>query len=128
MNQMMAPWSPGQPARPDSGSGQCGIMVDECCGMAQDGCCQGGQQCYTYYETVCENVTKKRCNPKFKQICVEETLPDCKIQKERRTAVSFVFNLIKKGYKNCHSRIFLNKTANLVQKDNALTGRDRCVT
>ena len=26
-----------------SNSGQCGIMVDECCGMANDGCCQGGK-------------------------------------------------------------------------------------
>ena len=47
----------------------------------------GGQQCYTYYENVCQNVNAQRCQPKFKQICVNEVLPDCRILKERRQQV-----------------------------------------
>ena len=74
----------GQQARPPS---QCGIQVDECCGMANEGCCMAGQECYTYYETVCENVQTQRCKPKFKQICVEEELPDCTIEKKRGSVV-----------------------------------------
>lgn len=74
------------------GSGQCGVQVDECCGMAHEGCCMGGQQCYTYYETVCENVQTQRCKPKFKQVCVNEVLPDCKIEKKRATQVRFLIH------------------------------------
>lgn len=34
-------------------AGQCG-MVDQCCGMAEQGCCQEqGQKCYTIYERKC---------------------------------------------------------------------------
>ena len=76
---MMQPPAGGQ-SRPPS---QCGLQVDECCGMANEGCCMAGQECFTYYETVCENVQTQRCKPKFKQICVEEELPDCTIEKKR---------------------------------------------
>ena len=62
-------------------------MVDQCCGMANDGCCMAGQQCYTYYENVCENVNEARCQPNIKQICVDVVLPDCRIVKERRQQV-----------------------------------------
>ena len=53
----------------------------------------GGQQCYTYYETVCENVQKQRCKPKFKQVCVNEVLPDCRIEKKRATQVKMHNNI-----------------------------------
>ena len=62
-------------------------MVDQCCGMANEGCCMAGQQCYTYYENVCENVNEARCQPNIKQICVDVVLPDCRIVKERRQQV-----------------------------------------
>ena len=73
-------------------------MVDQCCGMANEGCCMAGQQCYTYYENVCENVNEARCQPNIKQICVDVVLPDCRIVKERRQQVcSSEFSLVKSG-------------------------------
>ena len=65
----------------------CGLM-DSCCGMSQEGCCMGGQQCYTYYENVCENVNEPQCNMKGKEICEPVTLPDCRVTKERGQMVS----------------------------------------
>ena len=80
-------------------SGQCGLQVDECCGMANEGCCVGGQECYTYYETVCDQSVTQRCRPKFKQVCVQETLPYCTVQKKRGSVVScekvFSFSIFK---------------------------------
>ena len=71
-------------------TGQCGLQVDECCGMANEGCCVGGQECYTYYETVCDSTKTQRCRPKFKQVCVQETLPYCTVQKKRGSVVSWI--------------------------------------
>ena len=56
--------------------------------MASEGCCVGGQECYTYYETVCDSAKTQRCRPKFKQVCVQETLPYCSVQKKRGSVVS----------------------------------------
>ena len=81
-------WQQGGGGGGQQGGGQCGVMLDECCGMANEGCCMGGQQCYTYYETVCEKTQTQRCQPKFKQVCVNEVLPDCRIEKKRATQVS----------------------------------------
>ena len=58
--------------------------------MANEGCCVGGQECYTYYETVCETGVTQRCRPKFKQVCVQETLPYCTVQKKRGSVVSWI--------------------------------------
>jgi hypothetical protein len=68
-------------ARPPYNPG-CGLM-DTCCGMSQEGCCMGGQQCYTYYENVCENVNEPQCNMRGKEVCEPVTLPDCRVTKER---------------------------------------------
>ena len=42
---------------PGGGGGSCGLR-DECCNMAEAGCCVGGeqqQQCYTVWETKCRS-------------------------------------------------------------------------
>ena len=65
--------STGQP-------GQCG-MVDECCGMAQQGCCVEGQQCYTYYTQECESVDAPVCNKRLRNLCHEATVPDCQVRR-----------------------------------------------
>ena len=65
----------------------CGLM-DTCCGMSNEGCCMGGQQCYTYYENVCENVNEPQCNMKGREFCEPVTLPDCRVTKERGKLVS----------------------------------------
>ena len=93
--QMMPPGSmmaPGQvpastlPAQAPPQTSQCGL-VDKCCGMAHEGCCQGGQQCYTYYENVCENVNQPRCRMKGREFCDEAIMPDCRIEKTRGSMV-----------------------------------------
>jgi hypothetical protein len=71
----------GGAARPPYNPG-CGLL-DTCCGMSQEGCCMGGQQCYTYYENVCENVNEPQCNMKGREFCEPVTLPDCRVTKER---------------------------------------------
>ena len=68
---------------------QCGL-VDQCCGMAHEGCCAGGQQCYTYYENVCENVNQPRCRMKGREFCDEAVMPDCRIEKTRGNMVDSV--------------------------------------
>lgn len=68
--------------------GQCG-MVDECCGMAQQGCCVEGQQCYTYYTQECESVDAPVCNKRLRNLCHEATVPDCQV---RRNPGSLVKN------------------------------------
>merc|ERR1719195_2386538 len=65
--------STGQP-------GQYG-MVDECCGMAQQGCCVEGQQCYTYYTQECESVDAPVCNKRLRNLCHEATVPDCQVRR-----------------------------------------------
>ena len=80
--QMMPAEQPG-PGQ----SSQCGMM-DQCCGMVGEGCCQGGQQCYTYYENVCENVNQPRCRMKGREFCDEAVMPDCRIEKTRGSMVS----------------------------------------
>merc|ERR1711936_1222969 len=67
--------STGQP-------GQCG-MVDECCGMAQQGCCVEGQQCYTYYTQECESVDAPVCNKRLRNLCHEATVPDCQVRRNQ---------------------------------------------
>ena len=62
--------------------------------MASEGCCVGGQECYTYYETVCDSAKTQRCRPKFKQVCVQETLPYCSVQKKRGSVVSCELDLV----------------------------------
>jgi hypothetical protein len=62
-------------------------MMDECCGMSQEGCCMGGQKCYTYYERQCENVNEPVCDMKGKKFCEKITLNDCRVVRERGTLV-----------------------------------------
>ena len=68
------------PSPPSGQPGQCG-MVDECCGMAQQGCCVEGQQCYTYYTQECESVDAPVCNKRLRNLCHEATVPDCQVRR-----------------------------------------------
>ena len=68
------------PTPPRGQPGQCG-MVDECCGMAQQGCCVEGQQCYTYYTQECESVDAPVCNKRLRNLCHEATVPDCQVRR-----------------------------------------------
>ena len=63
-------------------------MMDECCGMNTEGCCLGGQKCYTYYERQCENVNEPVCDMKGKKFCETITLNDCRVVREKGTLVS----------------------------------------
>ena len=49
----------------------------------------GGQQCYTYYENVCENVNKARCNMRGRKVCEQVELPDCRLTRETSSLVSY---------------------------------------
>ena len=81
--------------------------------MANEGCCVGGQECYTYYETVCDQSVTQRCRPKFKQVCVQETLPYCTVQKKRGSVVSCekvfsfsIFSHIFHTFQKCEMCLF----------------------
>ena len=63
-------------------------MMDQCCGMANEGCCMGGQQCYTYYENVCERTDQPRCRMTGREFCDEAVMPDCRVERQRRNMVS----------------------------------------
>ena len=73
-------------SRPPVSEPGCGMM-DSCCGMSNEGCCMGGQQCYTYYERECENTNEPQCNMRGKTVCMNIPLKDCRVVQERRTEV-----------------------------------------
>ena len=86
-SQYMAYSEPDYPGfRPPVSEPGCGLM-DTCCGMSNEGCCMGGQQCYTYYERECENINEPSCNMRGKTVCMNIPLKDCRVVKERRTEV-----------------------------------------
>jgi len=66
-------------------------MLDQCCGMVNEGCCiQGqqevqGEQCYTIYERKCRYSNKPFCQRLTKQECMHHTIKDCRPVQERRT-------------------------------------------
>ena len=62
--------------------------MDSCCGMSGEGCCVGGQQCYTFYENVCENTQEAQCNMKGRNYCETISLTDCRVVRERGSMVS----------------------------------------
>jgi len=47
----------------------------------------GGQQCYTYYENVCENTNEAQCNMKGRNYCEQITLKDCRVVRERGSVI-----------------------------------------
>ena len=73
--------------RPPAYEPGCGMM-DSCCGMSDEGCCVGGQQCYTYYENICENVNVANCNMRGRKVCEQIELQDCRVVRERSSLVS----------------------------------------
>ena len=83
--------------RPPAYEPGCGMM-DSCCGMSDEGCCVGGQQCYTYYENICENVNVANCNMRGRKVCEQIELQDCRVVRERSSLVS---QKVNSPYKNC---------------------------
>jgi len=72
-------------------SSQCG-MVDECCGMMNEGCCplggqteSQGEQCSTTYERKCRYANKPFCQTQSRQECAQHPIKDCRQVQERRT-------------------------------------------
>jgi len=59
------------------GGGDC--AGDQCCGMADNNCCLGGQQCYTYYEQECQRVDRPRCQIESSEFCKTRRIPMCRV-------------------------------------------------
>lgn len=54
-------------------------MVDQCCGMAEQGCCQEeGQKCYTIYERKCRYANKPVCQMRTKEFCDTQPIKACR--------------------------------------------------
>ena len=77
-------------------------MMSECCGMSQEGCCMGGQKCYTYYERECENVNEPVCDVRGRKFCETITLNDCRVVRERGSLVSHFLTINLSNFKNIY--------------------------
>jgi len=54
-------------------------MMDQCCGMAEQGCCQEqGQKCYTVYERKCRYANKPVCQTMTKEFCENYPIKQCR--------------------------------------------------
>ena len=70
-------------------SGQCQSgMIDQCCNMADQGCCVNqGQQCYTVWEKQCQFSNKPQCLTTYKQKCDQVEIKSCRMNTEYRDIV-----------------------------------------
>lgn len=65
-------------------------MMDQCCNMADSGCCVGGeqaqqqQQCYTVWETKCRYANKPRCRQYTKEHCQRHPIKSCRTVTETK--------------------------------------------
>lgn len=63
---------------------QCGMM-DQCCGMAEQGCCQEqGQKCYTVYERKCRYANKPVCQTMTREFLRELSDQAVSVHKDSR--------------------------------------------
>jgi len=68
-------------------------MVDQCCNMADSGCCVGGEQpqqqqrCYTVWETKCQYANKPRCRKTTREHCQRHPIKSCRRVTETKNIV-----------------------------------------
>jgi len=88
----------GQGFNPGPG-GQC--ASDQCCGMADNNCCLGGQQCYTYYEQECQRVDRPRCQIESSEFCKNRKIPMCRVIRVPEQTSITVEHCIKRPKREC---------------------------
>ena len=80
--------------------GSCG-MVDQCCNMADQGCCVGGeeprqqQQCYTVWETKCQYTNKPRCRKTTREHCQRHPIKSCRRVTETKNIVGILLAALR---------------------------------
>jgi len=55
--------------------------MDQCCNMANEGCCTGpeqGQRCYTVYEKQCKYVNEPQCMTNLREKCENHPVKSCR--------------------------------------------------
>ena len=70
---------------PGVSGGEC--ASEQCCGMADQNCCLGGKQCYTYYEQECKRVDRPRCQIESSEFCKPREIPMCRVMRTPQQAV-----------------------------------------
>ena len=71
-------------------------MLDQCCNMADSGCCVGGEQpqqqqkCYTVWETKCSYANKPRCRKTTREHCQRHPIKSCRRVTETKNIVGIL--------------------------------------
>jgi len=92
------PYPGGQGFNPGTG-GAC--ASDQCCGMADNNCCLGGQQCYTYYEQECTRVDRPRCQIESSEFCKTRQIPMCRVIRVPQSATIPAEHCVKRPKREC---------------------------
>jgi len=74
---------------------------DQCCGMADNNCCLGGKQCYTYYEQQCKRVDRPRCQIESSEFCKNRRIPMCRVVRVPQQARITVQGCVKRAKREC---------------------------
>jgi len=81
--------------------GQGGCASEQCCGMADNNCCLGGKQCYTYYEQQCKRVDRPRCQIESSEFCKTRRIPMCRVVRVPDQATITVESCAKRPKREC---------------------------
>jgi len=84
---------------PGASGGEC--ASEQCCGMADQNCCLGGKQCYTYYEQECKRVDRPRCQIESSEFCKPREIPMCRVIRTPQQAFVNVESCMKKPKREC---------------------------
>merc|ERR1711970_1252002 len=74
---------------------------DQCCGMADNNCCLGGKQCYTYYEQQCKRVDRPRCQIESSEFCKNRRIPMCRVVRVPDQVTISVESCAKRPKREC---------------------------
>ena len=88
-------------------------MMDQCCNMAESGCCVGGEQpqqqqkCYTVWETKCRYANKPRCRQTTREHCQRHPIKSCRRVTETKNIVGFLITSLDNSNSTALCRSFL---------------------
>jgi len=95
-------YSPGGQGSSPGGFGPQGPCAsDQCCGMADNNCCLGGKQCYTYYEQECKRVDRPRCQIESSEFCKNRKIPMCRVVRKPEQTTITVEKCVKRAKREC---------------------------
>lgn len=92
-------YNPGGGGQGVNTGGKC--ASDQCCGMADNNCCLGGQQCYTYYEQECQRVDRPRCQIESSEFCKNRRIPMCRVIRVPEQTSITVEHCVKRPKREC---------------------------